>query len=78
MSEGSEEVGDQGDGEEEGQDVADRLADFHAFEAQPVRENQNQGDEENAVAGGGEDVGGQAAAAGLEGHVADGDHCRHG
>ena len=57
MVERAEEVERQGDGEEEGEDVAHGLADFHAEEANQAGQNQDQGDEEDAVAGSGKDVG---------------------
>ena len=78
MQSGAEEVGGEGDGEQEGEDVADGLADFDAEEAQHAGQDENQGDEEDAVAGGGEDVGRHTLAGGLQRHVAHGDHGRHG
>ena len=53
MLDSAEEMDDQGDGEDEGKDIADRLTDFHAEEAHHTGQNQNQGNKEDAVTRGG-------------------------
>lgn len=59
-----------GDGEHEGAQVGGGLAGFYACDAEVVRQDDDQGDEEDASAAGSEHVGAQGHAAGLHHHVA--------
>ena len=52
MEDGAEEVENQRNGEQEGQHITHGLTDLHTEEAQQAGQYQNQGNKEDAVAGG--------------------------
>ena len=61
---------DNGDGYEEGDHIADGLAHRHAHESEEMGHDEDEGDEHKSLARGGEHVGTEGLASGLEHHVA--------